>query len=123
MIATSTPEASGPSPSPGPRSSNQPDRRAASAKPVAPGHVVEVVDRARAEVGDERRGAALQLELLVGVPGVHGLRLLCFLDPRRGPGAQLSFTTLPVAFSGSSSTISTAARHLVVGHLRRGTTR
>ena len=43
--------------------------------------------------------------------------------PRRPAPAASSFITFPVAFSGSSSTISTTRGHLVVRHLARGSTR
>ena len=92
-------------------------------KPVAPSHVVEVVDRLGPEVGDERRGAALQLELLVGVPGVHGLRLLCFLDPRRGPRAQRLLLDLAGRVDRELVDELDRTRHLVVRHLRRAPTR
>ncbi len=75
---------------------------------VAPRRVVEVVDRLRAEVGDERCRAALQLELLVGVPGVHDYVVRSSACRAAARARSVSFSTLPAAFTGSSSTSSTA---------------
>ena len=62
-IATSTPDASGASSSPGPRRSNQPALGAGRGQAGLPVAVVEVDDGARAEVGDQRRGRGPQLQL------------------------------------------------------------
>ena len=97
MIATSTPDASGPSSSPGP-AELEPARTARGVgEPLAPDGVVEIVDRPRPEVGDERRrrcAAARAARRSTGCPSAYAFSV-CRVNDARPRARSVSFSTLP----------------------------
>ena len=107
MIATSTPDANGPSSSPGPRSSNQPDRSRGVGEPPAPDGVVEI--RRPCAARDRRRARRCSVAARAA-PGSSGCPRPIPSVPgaRRHGRAATSFSTLPAAFTGRLSTISTS---------------